>query len=119
MSYRGMNAGTGRTLTDCEHIAQSVRDILTTPIGTRVMRRDYGSLLPQLVDQPLHRATLLRAMSASVMALVRWEPRLRVTRVAFDAGANGALSIDIEAERVDGPRAEATRLHIPLRGGTP
>ncbi|WP_035877291.1 GPW/gp25 family protein [Cupriavidus sp. amp6] len=114
-----MNASTGRALTDREHIVQSVRDILTTPIGTRVMRRDYGSLLPQLVDQPLHRATLLRAMSASVMALIRWEPRLRVTRVSFEAGADGALFIDIEAERVDGPRAQATSLRIPLRGGNP
>ncbi|MFJ4288754.1 GPW/gp25 family protein [Cupriavidus sp. NPDC089707] len=112
-----MNVATGRALADREHILQSVRDILTTPIGTRVMRRDYGSLLPHLVDQPLHRATLLRAMSASVMALVRWEPRLRVTRVSFDAGADGSLFIDIEAQRVDGPRAQAANLRVPLRGG--
>uniref|UniRef100_UPI0026076D20 ATPase domain-containing protein n=1 Tax=uncultured Sphingobium sp. TaxID=316087 RepID=UPI0026076D20 len=32
--------------------ATGVRDILTTPIGSRLMRRDYGSLIPELIDQP-------------------------------------------------------------------
>src|SRR5438445_11530397 len=103
MTYLGMNGTTGRALTDREHILQSVRDILTTPIDTRVMRRPYGSLLPQLIDQPLHGTTLLRAMSASVTALVRWEPRVRVQRVSFEVSAAGELYLDIGAERVDGP----------------
>lgn len=43
--YLGMNRGSGRTVTDLEHIRQSVSDILITPIGSRTMRRSYGSLL--------------------------------------------------------------------------
>lgn len=50
--YIGMNRDTGQTLTDSEHISQSVRDILITPVGSRVMRREYGSLLSALIDQP-------------------------------------------------------------------
>lgn len=42
----GMSATTGRALTEREHLAQSIADILTTPLNTRIMRRDYGSLLP-------------------------------------------------------------------------
>lgn len=77
----GMNNKTGRDLSGIEHIQQSVRDILGTPIGSRVMRREYGSLLPELLDQPLNDATLLRAYAASVMAIIRWEPRIRVQSI--------------------------------------
>ncbi|MBJ3641459.1 baseplate assembly protein, partial [Salmonella enterica subsp. enterica serovar Weltevreden] len=43
--YSGMNASSGHAITDNEHIAQSIGDILLTPIGSRVMRRAYGSQL--------------------------------------------------------------------------
>lgn len=43
--YIGMNRETGKALTGIEHIQQSIRDILVTPIGSRVMRRKYGSAL--------------------------------------------------------------------------
>ena len=47
-----MNRATGRRITAADHLRQSVADIITTPIGSRVMRRDYGSLVPALIDQP-------------------------------------------------------------------
>lgn len=51
--YTGMNPdGTGN-LNDTEHLKQSVRDILTTPLASRVMRREYGSLVPDLIDEPI------------------------------------------------------------------
>jgi len=37
----------GDMLTDLDYIRQSVRDILLTPVGTRVMHRQYGSLCPR------------------------------------------------------------------------
>jgi len=67
--YIGMNRETGGTLTDLDHIRQSVRDILLTPVGTRVMRRQYGSLLSALLDQPQNKALNLQIMSASYMDL--------------------------------------------------
>ena len=113
----GLNTTTGRAIGDLAHIWQSVRDILTTPIGSRVMRRDYGSLIPELIDQPMNAATRLRLMSASVAALVRWEPRLRISSVQFSVDAGGDAVIDIDGERIDGPRREAINtLSIPLRG---
>ena len=45
----GMARTSGAILTGDAHLAQSVADILTTPIGSRVMRREYGSLLFELV----------------------------------------------------------------------
>ena len=50
--YLGMNSQTGLSISEVEHIRQSVRDILVTPVGSRVMRREYGSLLSQMIDQP-------------------------------------------------------------------
>jgi phage baseplate assembly protein W len=50
-----MNRQTGLSLSEAEHIRQSVRDILVTPIGSRVMRRDYGSLLAAMIDRPQSR----------------------------------------------------------------
>ena len=38
----GMNTQNGRSLTELDHLRQSIVDILNTPIGSRVMRRDYG-----------------------------------------------------------------------------
>ena len=49
----GLNATNGQALSGLDHLRQSIRDILTTRIGTRVMRRDYGSRLPDLVDSPV------------------------------------------------------------------
>lgn len=52
VKYIGMNRETGKAITDLDHIRQSIRAILITPVGTRVMRREYGSLLSALIDQP-------------------------------------------------------------------
>ncbi|WP_296223221.1 GPW/gp25 family protein [Ralstonia sp. UBA689] len=113
----GMNNTTGRAVADVAHIRQSVRDILTTPIGSRAMRRDYGSLIPELVDQPMNPATRLRVMSASVSALVRWEPRIRVASVRLAVDAKGSAVVDIEGDRIDGPRPESLGpVSVALRG---
>ncbi|CRY18829.1 phage baseplate assembly protein [Yersinia enterocolitica] len=48
--YLGMSRNTGRAITDADHISQSIADILITPVGSRVTRRTYGSLLSELID---------------------------------------------------------------------
>lgn len=104
----GMNAATGRALDDLDHIRQSVRDILFTPIGSRVMRRDYGSLIPELIDHPANAGNLMRLRAATVGAISRWEPRLRITKVGFDFDIEGRAVVDMDAMRIDGPRAGQT-----------
>lgn len=101
----GMNATTGRAIDGMDHIRQSIKDILTTRIGSRVMRRDYGSLLPELIDHPANPANLLRLQAASIMAILRWEPRVRITRTDFHIGMDGASTLELEGERRDGQRA--------------
>lgn len=110
----GMDRTTGTTLDGIEHIAQSMADIIGTPIGSLVGRREYGSLVPDLVDQPMTGANILRIFAASALALSRWEDRIRLRRLQLVAGDRpGAASLSIEAER-KGDIATASLSHILL-----
>lgn len=94
-----MHRTTGRRIAGLEHLKQSVADILTTPLGSRLQRRTYGSLLPNLIDQPDNAATRLRCYAAIASALMKWEPRLRVTRVAMSSGDRpGQAIVDLQGE---------------------
>lgn len=113
----GMDRSTGAPLDGDAHLGQSIGDILTTPIGSRVMLRDYGSMLLELIDRPINAATRLLFLAASADAIARWEPRIRLTRVAFStSGADGRVALDIEGHRTDRPAGgnSFTRLSIPL-----
>jgi phage baseplate assembly protein W len=90
----GTDATTGKPLSGVEHLRQSITDILTTPKGTRVMRRDYGSDLFTLVDAPMNLSTLTRIYAATVKAINKWEPRFKVTKVALSSAAPGAIVLD-------------------------
>ena len=113
----GIDANTGRALGGLQHLGQSIGDILMTPLGTRVMRRDYGSLLPELIDQPFNDATRMRLFGATALALMRWEPRIRLIRVQlFQGEAAGSYTLDLDCVLVDAAKSsDYTRLSIPLR----
>lgn len=110
-----MNRQTGAAVTPTAHIAQSIGDILTTPLGSRVMRREYGSLLPDLIDAPLNDATRLQAYAAVAIALMRWEPRIRLSRVSLAIEKSGSAVLDVEGTYLD--RNEPLSLRVPLRLG--
>lgn len=93
--YSGMNPdGTGQ-LTDADHLWNSVRDVLTTPLASRVMRREYGSLLPALLDEPQNEVTRLQCMSAAVIALARWEPRIALNGINISYSKEGAVTAEL------------------------
>ncbi|MCP2016848.1 GPW/gp25 family protein [Qipengyuania citrea] len=112
----GISATTGKRLEGEAHLAQSIGDILSTPLGSRVMRRDYGSLLFELIDKPVNGAARMLMHAATAIALRRWEPRLRLTRVSLQGdAAAGQLTIRIEGQRLDLPPANSlTTLTIPI-----
>lgn len=116
----GMDAATGQRIDGDAHLAQSIGDILTTPIGSRVIRRDYGSALFELIDQPMNPLGRLRVFAAVADALRRWEPRLRITRIALTGQdgamlAGGGFGLLLEGERTDDPAPTAlARFSIPL-----
>jgi len=93
----GMNAATGARLTGIDHLRQSIADILATPLGSRVMRRDYGSRLFELTDAPMNRNGVMDVIIATAEALKKWEPRLNLTAVRVEQPtSDGRLTIGIE-----------------------
>lgn len=92
----GTSATTGKALQGVEHLRQSIADILTTPIGSRVMRREYGSQLFSLVDAPLNRSTVMDIIAATADALERWEPRISVTKITPSSDTAGSVSVSLE-----------------------
>ncbi len=96
----GLSVSTAARLSRSEHIRQSIADILTTPIGSRVMRRDYGARLFDLVDAPGNPTGALRMIAAAADALARWEPRIRVSSASLSVGFDGSAVITVEAADV-------------------
>ena len=78
------------------------------------MRRDYGSELFYLIDQPQHQATRLRLMAAAVQALINWEPRITITRVDVLGGGWMAPSPSSLAWQRKGRRRAGYRNRAPL-----
>ena len=94
----GTNALTGKSLGGVQHLRQSIRDILTTPIGSRVMRRDYGSRVIRLIDAPTTQSTLMEIYAATADALAKWEPRLRLEQVQAVSAEPGRLELVVYGE---------------------
>jgi len=92
---KGMSNQNGEHLNDLEHLKQSIVDILTTPIGSRVVCRDYGSALFQLVDQPVNRELFPKIYAAVADAIDKWEPRFKVEKVTINSIKEGHITLSL------------------------
>ena len=97
----GMDRNTGKPLSGTDHICQSIVDILTTPLGTRVMLPEYGSKLFDLVDNPTDPSLAMRIIMESAGAIARWEPRVRIDRINVLAVDIGKITILIIATDIE------------------
>lgn len=93
---RGMSKETGKELEGIEHIKQSIVEILTTPMGSRIMRRNYGSRLFELVDKPINRDFSLEIYAATAEALERWEKRFKLEKVKITGIKEGKVMLMLE-----------------------
>lgn len=111
----GMDRVTGRAITGLAWLRQIVADVLTTPVGTRVLRRDYGSSLPDLLAAPLNAAGIQRLRAATVLALTRHAPRLSIRSVNFTA-SGGAVTLHFTLSDLAAPAAQRAlaSVSIPL-----
>lgn len=116
----GLNHNTGLSLEGEAHLNQSIGRLLSTPLGTRLERRDYGAEIFDLVDAPSNATTRLRLFAAVATALMRWEPRLKLTRVglALDPSAPGTLVIEIEGTTTISRESVNTTVSVNLGGIT-
>ena len=89
MPSNGINRYTGKVLTDLDHVRQSVEVIFTTHIGSRVMRRTFGSAVPALLmKQNLGAEALALFFFMIKVALDLWEPRLLYQQPIYPLPAN-------------------------------
>lgn len=116
---RGIDAATGQPIDGRAYLAQRIADVLTTPLGSRVMRRDYGSRLPELLDMAVNPANVLLLYGAVAQALQRWVGGFRLSRVQLLRGdAPGQFTLALEGLETDQPvTPDLTRISVPLRLG--
>lgn len=77
----GIDGSTGKLLTGLDHLKQSLRKILATRVGTRVMLREFGSAVPDIVDRPTNQNMRIEVFAATIEAVHKWEPRFRISKM--------------------------------------
>lgn len=112
-SESDMNINTGKPISEIAHIKQSIANILSTPLGSRIMRRDYGSRLFERIDQPINGELIAEIYSDIVEAISTWEPRFEVEQVILQSIDKGKIIIDLEGSYVkDGQKITLENITI-------
>lgn len=85
-------------VSDNEDIRQSIRLILDTEPGERVMRPDFGAGLRGLVFEPINVSLVSLVQHRVEQALNQWEPRINVqsVTVSADEAASGRLKVEVD-----------------------
>lgn len=111
-----MSRESGLTIqNEADQIRQAIQDILTTPVGTRLMRRSYGSLLPSMIDAPFNEITRLQLYAAAATALIQWENRISLESISIEPQEHGKFLLDLSGTVVNSNQNES--LSIPLNFG--
>lgn len=84
----GIDRRTGKLISGFDHVVQSLSVIFRTRIGSRVLRRLFGSEIPGLLGKNIVPSTFLRFATAVHVAVELWEPRFRVRQVTFPSDRN-------------------------------
>jgi phage baseplate assembly protein W len=85
-------------VTGSEDIEQSIRIIISTTPGERVMRPTFGCRANELLFEPRSAGTISMLQDYVYEALRMWEPRIEVLNVSVSTedGQTGILLADIE-----------------------
>lgn len=70
-------------------INQSIKTILSTSPGERLMDPEFGSSVPSLMFEPITERTAQALQRDVTKALTRWEPRISLQRVDVTANPDG------------------------------
>ncbi|WP_274626573.1 GPW/gp25 family protein [Arvimicrobium flavum] len=98
----GIDGRTGLVIDNLASAFQGVDVILSTSIGTRVMRREFGSGIPELLGRLVKPSLFAVWLQLVGTAIDLWEPRFRVRRVtprgSVDDLRLGKVSLAIEVD---------------------
>lgn len=102
MSSTGIDARTGKVLAGWDHVLQSVQTIYGTRIGSRVMRRQFGGGVAELLGRRATQQVISLYRLLVVLALERWEPRVKVRSIDFssdvDTYRDGHLTMSVAVD---------------------
>lgn len=81
-----------------EDIKESLRILLSTRLGERIMRPDYGNALHNMVYHNMDLTARTQLRAAIEDAILFWESRINLTKVSFDMSEerDGKLNILLE-----------------------
>jgi phage baseplate assembly protein W len=80
-------------------IQEEIIRLLTTPLGSRVMRLEYGSELYKLRDRKFGTEWRLMAIKYTFEAINRYIERLRCRKVLFELQGDGKIKMKIKLEQ--------------------
>lgn len=88
----GISDSTGLPLGGFDHVLQSIEKILSTPVGTRVMRPWFGNPGLRLLGENMTEETILR-WATTIWALIElFEPRFKVTKFGVNDLQRGGIA---------------------------
>lgn len=99
----GVDRRSGQLVSGLAHLRQSIEDILTTPVGARRMRPEYGSTLRRYVDLPVNDGWKSAVQAEVARALGRWEPRFKLDRVRVTAVVGGQITLQLVGQYLAQP----------------
>lgn len=72
-------------------VEDSIKRILETPIGSRVMLPEFGSKLHTLIDRKMDESFKLDFYRFTAEAILKWEPRVKLEKVEINDRVEGKL----------------------------
>lgn len=104
MASSGVDWRTGKPITDFDHVAQSIEVILSTTIGSRIMREWFGFPGIRLLGELENEVTIVRffgtiAMTLSITQLngLPAEPRFRLLKIVpTEVTREGTLGVRLD-----------------------
>ena len=91
----GVDRRTGRAISGIDHLYQSIADLITTRIGSRVMRPEYGSHLSAMVDLGITPGLASSYQAEVSRAIQRWYPIFSVKSVRAVSITGGQITFSI------------------------
>jgi phage baseplate assembly protein W len=113
-----MDRTTGKPLGERERIDQAIADVLSTPVGTRVTIRDYGSRVFEYLDKPMTKAWRVQVISEVAKAIRSWVPEFRVKSVEVAADSDlptGKATFMIDGDYLFASRTEPGRVRVEVQ----
>ena len=88
-------------------IENSIKDILLTPLGSRVMLPEYGSRIYELIDRKVDDEFRADLACSAIEAVEKWEKRVKIDEVRLMGLKDHKLSFKVVFMSGDGIEVRA------------